>query len=139
MLEPTGIKLSSRERVIFDEIIEERDPAHWTEHRVRIAAFLARDMHMVIEGQRSLGRHGFITRNGRGNPVVHPLARIVDQGIARICAYRRTLAIHARALGGEARDIGRRRAIHIRHERSAVRDPDNLIAFPSLKQEPCRD
>ena len=131
MLEPTCVKLSREERIIFDEIIEERDPSHWTEHRLRLAAFLARDMRMVNEGQTALSRHGFVTHNGRGNPVVHPVARAVDQGIQRICAYRRTLAIHARALGGEARDIARRRTIRKTQESNAVRDGDNLIAFPN--------
>ena len=130
MHEPTNVNLSTHERVIFAEIIEER--ADWSEHQVRLAAILAREMLRIAQAQRDLQRTGYVTYNGRGNPVVHPLVRVLDQAVKKVCAYRRTLGISARAQGGEARDIARRRAIRLQQQRDAVRDPDNLIAFPTL-------
>lgn len=128
MLERKGVKLTGEARVIFDEIMEER--ADWSEHQVRLAAILAQELLRIGKAQADLMRTGYVTHNGRGNPVVHPLARVVDQGIQKVCAYRRTLGISARALGGEARDIGRRRAIRREQQAAAVRCDDNLIAFP---------
>ncbi|WP_395622150.1 hypothetical protein [Sphingomonas daechungensis] len=133
MLEPNDLKLNRVERVIFEEIIEER--ADWSDHQVRLAAFLARELHIVLDAQQALQTTGYVTHNGRGNPVVHPLVRVVDQGIQRVCAYRRTLRITARAQGGEARDIARRRAIRKEQERNTVRDPDNLIRFPNKDRD----
>jgi hypothetical protein len=128
MLEPKGVNLNHRERVIFDEIMEER--ADWSEHQVRLAAILAREMLRIGQAQQDLQRTGYVTYNGRGNPVVHPLLRALDQGVKKVCAYRRTLGISARAQGGEARDIARRRAIRLQQEAAAVRCDDSLIAFP---------
>jgi hypothetical protein len=129
MLEPTAFNLNSRERVIFDEIMEER--SDWSEHQVRLAAILAREMLRLAQAQQDLQRTGYVTHNGRGNPVVHPLVRVLDQAVKKVCAYRRTLGISARAQGGEARDIARRRAIRLQQQRDTVRDKDNLIAFPT--------
>jgi hypothetical protein len=130
MLEIATVKLDAVEHVIFDEIIAERDPTHWTAHRRHLAALLAREIRMVNLNQEELSREGFVMTNGRGNPVLNPRARVVDQGIKSVIAYRRSLAITARALGGEARDIGRRREIRRDQQRDAPRDAENLIAQP---------
>jgi hypothetical protein len=125
------VELNRIERVIFNEILEERDPSHWTAHRRRIAAVLARTMYAVQRGQEAITREGFVTINGRGNPEVHPNVRAVSKGIQSICAYRRSLAIHARALGGEARDIARRRELRLSHQRNAPAFDDELFARPN--------
>ena len=125
-------ELNAVERVILDEIIEERDPSHWTPHRRRIAVALARTIYGVQRAQAEIGRVGFVTTNGRGNPEVHPVVRAATQGINQICSYRRSLAIHARGLGGEARDIARRREINRDNERNAPDHADGLLARPNV-------
>jgi hypothetical protein len=50
--------------------------------------------------------------------------------VAAIAAYRRSLALHARAQGGNARDIGKRRAIAKEIE-SSIDDNDDLIGDTS--------
>jgi hypothetical protein len=126
--------LTSTSRVIFIEILEEREPSHWTPHRRRIAAVLARTMYAVQRGQGAITREGFVTVNGRGNPEVHPNVRAVTNGINLICGYRRSLAIHARALGGEARDIARRREIALQHQRNAPDFDSELFARPNVAE-----
>lgn len=126
------VNLNPVERVIFKEILEERDPSHWTAHRRSIAIALARTIYMVQRGQEEMGRVGVVTFNGRGNPEVHPIVRVVTQGINQICAYRRSLAIHARALGGEARDIARRRELNRQHQEAAPAFDDEDIARPNV-------
>jgi hypothetical protein len=133
-------KLNHIERVIFDEIIDVRDPSHWTPHRREVAAILAKTIYMVQLAQEAITRDGFVTVNGRGNPEVHPNVRIVSQGINQICAFRRSLGIHARGLGGEARDIARRRRITLEHQRNAPPLDDdfarpNVSRFRRRKEE----
>ena len=126
-------ELNRIERKIFDEIIDVRDESHWTPHRLAIATLLARTIYMVQLPQDAIERDGFVTVNGRGNPEVHPNVRIASQGIQQICAYRRSLGIHARALGGEARDIARRRRITLEHQRNAPPFGDDF-ARPNLSR-----
>jgi hypothetical protein len=58
----------------------------------------------------------------------------VSKGIQSICAYRRSLAIHARALGGEARDLARRRELRLGHQRYAPAFDDELFARPNVSR-----
>lgn len=130
MLEPTTCQLTKPERVIFNEIVQEREPSHWTAHRRQIAALCAKELHRLEVAQRLLQSEGFVVETPRGDRVVNPLVKVADQALKAVLAYRRSLTIHARALGGEARDIARRHAIRLEQQRDAPIDRDGLIAIP---------
>lgn len=126
-------ELTRLERVILDEILDEREPSHWTPHRVRLAIILARELTRLLQIQEALQQQGSTIRSPSGNATLNPLVRVADRSIKTICAYRRTLSIHARGLGGEARDIARRRAIRLEQQKDANCIGDDLIAKPGAR------
>ena len=130
MSEPTTCQLNATERVILDEILGEREPSHWTAHRRQVASMCAKEMYRQQVAQEQLRRDGYVVADARGNRIANPLAKVADQSLRAVLAYRRSLAIHGRALGGEARDIARRHAIRLDQERSSPIDRDGLIACP---------
>lgn len=122
------------QEAVLAEIMAERPASEWTSHRKRVARLLAAELLKAQAAQEELAAAPMVTHNGRGNPVPNPLFRILATAIQNVCAYRRSLAIHARALGGDPADIGRRRAIRLEQQRNAPTDRD-LIAWPSKEDE----
>jgi hypothetical protein len=95
-----------------------------------VAAICARELHRLEQAQAQLMRQPFVVRNGRGNPVMNPLFRVMEAACKAVLGFRRSLAIDARSLGGEKRDIARRREIRLEQQRAAPRDRNGLIAIP---------
>ncbi len=122
------------QEVVLAEIMAERPTGDWTPHRKRVARLLAAETVKAQAAQEQLATAPMVTHNGRGNPVPNPLFRILASAMQNVCAYRRTLAIHARALGGDPADIARRRAIRLEQQRNAPTDRE-LIAWPSKEND----
>jgi hypothetical protein len=123
---PATMKLDRDEQVIFDEVIGECAAIEWTPHQVTVAAMLAKE---ILSHQREmvqLRREGSVLTNSRGNAVLNPRVRALHGHAASVLSLRRSLALHARAKGGDARDIARRRQIN-RENQTALDDPEGLI------------
>lgn len=129
---PADIFMDARERVIFDEIAAEFPKVELTEHQLRLAALLAKEMSACAEAQGILREEGSVLTNSRGNRVLNPRARIVQQHTAAILSMRRSLALHARAKeGGDNRLIARHREIQKGNEQ-LLDDQEDLLAKPNL-------
>jgi hypothetical protein len=125
---PETVPLTDDELPLFDSIISEIARADWTSHTIELAAMLAKMMADYIRESDLLRVEGAVTVGGMGGPVPNPRKQIVQMNAANIVSFRRSLALHARAQGGNARDIAKRRAIAKSFE--AEFDDDELIPHP---------
>lgn len=127
---PSNVPLDKGDMPFFASVIAEFARSEWTAHQLELAAMLARTMADLEREQRLLREEGATTLSERGTPVVNPRKTVVQMHASTILSFRRSLALHARAQGGDARDIGKRRAI----ARSIEADnplEDDLLAKPN--------
>lgn len=129
---PAHVPLDDCDWPFWENVVAEYARAEWTEHQLELAAFLAKDMADAERNRRLLREEGeVLAATGKANPRCNVLVAIGN----RILATRRSLALHARARGGEARDVGKRRAITKGLENAAVApgedEEDDLIARPT--------
>lgn len=66
----------------------------------------------------------------KGTPVVNPRKTVVQMHASTILSFRRSLSLHARAQGGEARDVAKRRA-ETKGLEAGLDEADDLIARPN--------
>lgn len=125
---PAHIGLEDQYLVYFDNVIAEFAKSEWTQHQLEIACLLARAVCDVNAQQKELNVEGYITERPNGTTVENPRMRIVKSLTGDILSLRRSLALHARARGGEARDIAKKKAQGLKNEASV---DDDLIARPS--------
>lgn len=93
----------------FASVIAEFARSEWTAHQLELAAMLARTMSDLDREQQALRQEGSVVTTEKGTPVVNPRKSVVQMHAGTILSFRRSLALHARAQGGDARDIGKRR------------------------------
>ena len=129
---PAHVQLEERDEPFWRSVIAEFARSEWTDHQLELAAMLARKMSDLELLQRQLREDGFTTINASGSPMSNPLIQSVRMFDASILSTRRSLSLHARASGGEARDVGKRRAA-AREIEAAHADDDDLLARPSLQ------
>lgn len=91
-------------------MVAEFAKSEWTAHQLEVAAFLARTMSDLDQEQVALRAEGAVVKTEKGTPVVNPRKTVVQMHAGNILSLRRSLQLHARAKGGEARDTGPRRA-----------------------------
>lgn len=108
---PECVPLDDGDLPFFDAVIKEFARAEWTEHSLQLAASLARMMSDLIRCQIRLRDEGEIAYSEKGTPVISPLKTAVQMYAGSILSIRRSLSLHARAQGGESRDIGKRRGV----------------------------
>ena len=108
---PSHVPLEDCDWPFFHSVVAEFSRAEWTDHALELAAMLARDMANLERNQRQLREEGEVTVTERGTPVVNPRKAVVQATQSGILAMRRSLSLHARAQGGEARDVAKRRGI----------------------------
>lgn len=127
---PAHVPLDDGDLPFWKSVIEEFARSEWTAHQLELASMLAREMANVEREQRLLRAEGAVLASERGTPVVNPRKSIVQMSTAAILSMRRSLSLHARAQGGEARDIGKRRAAE---KEIASGNPldDDLLARPA--------
>ena len=129
---PSNVPLDDSDLPFFASVIAEFARSDWTAHQLELAAMLARTMADLEREQRDLRVEGSVMASDRGTPVVNPRKAVVQMHASSILSFRRSLSLHARAQGGEARDIGKRRA-----GAKAIEDgvdalgEDDLIARPN--------
>lgn len=106
---PSNVPLDSADLPFFASVIGEFARSEWTAHQLELAAILARTMADLVREQTALRREGSIVYSEKGTPVANPRKSVVQMHASSILSMRRSLALHARAQGGDARDIGKRR------------------------------
>jgi hypothetical protein len=109
IMPPDHVQLEERDLPFWDSVLKEFARSEWSDHQLELAAMLARKMSDLEELQRDLRREGFTTKNAKGSPMANPLVQSIRMLDSSILATRRTLSLHARAQGGEARDLTKRR------------------------------
>lgn len=106
---PSHVPMEDMDWPFWHNVVAEFARVEWTEHQLELAAMLARTMANLEAEQRTLRAEGFISKRENGTTVENPRARAVKSLTGDILSLRRSLALHARAKSGEARDVGKRR------------------------------
>lgn len=106
---PPEFPLDPEDMPFWRAVIEEFPRSEWTAHQLHLAAGLARELANLEREQRFLREEGSVMHTERGTPVVNPRKAIVQATTGAILSMRRSLSLHARAQGGEAREVGKRR------------------------------
>lgn len=127
---PSNVPLDKGDMPFFASVIAEFARSEWTAHQLELAAMLARTMADLEREQRLLREEGATALSERGTPVVNPRKTVVQMHASTILSFRRSLALHARAQGGDARDIGKRREMARGIEADNPLD-DDLLAKPN--------
>lgn len=123
---PSHVPLDDCDWPFWHSVVAEFARSEWTEHQLELAAMLARDMANLERNQRLLREEGEVMQTERGTPVVNPRKTVVQSTQGGILSMRRSLALHARAQGGEARDVAKRRDIAKGVEADAASGDDLL-------------
>lgn len=127
---PSNVPLTKEDLPFFASVIAEFARSEWTAHQLELAAMLARTMADLERDQRLMREEGPILSTDRGTPVVNPRKTVIQMNASIILSYRRSLSLHARAQGGEARDVAKRRKTAKGIEADAAGD-DDLLARPN--------
>lgn len=130
---PGHIRMADEDWPFWHSVIAEFARSEWTDHQLEIAAMLSRTMADLEREQFTLRQEGFIAVRENGTTVENPRARAVKSLTGDILSLRRSLALHARAKGGEARDIGKRSAMTKAIEANNPLD-DDLLGMPQTYQ-----
>jgi len=126
---PETVPLDDRDLPFFRNVISEYARSEWTPHQLELAAMLARTMSDFVREQDHLREEGAIAKSDKGTPVANPRKSVVQMYAGSILSIRRSLALHARGKGGEARDIAKRRDI-AKDIEGANHLEDDLLARP---------
>lgn len=130
---PAHVPLTAEDMPFFDSIIAEFSTVEWTDHKLELAALLARMMCDCESDTRLLRIEGTTAKSEKGTPVINPRKTAVQMYSQTILAMRRSLSLNARAQAGEARDIGKRRSKAKEIEADAVSaKASDLIARPGM-------
>lgn len=126
---PSNVPLTEVDMPFFASVIDEFARSDWTAHQLELAAMLARTMADLELDQRLMREEGPVMKTDKGTPVVNPRKSVIQMNAGIILNYRRSLSLHARAQGGEARDVARRRDQTKEIEGDA--DGGDLLARPN--------
>jgi hypothetical protein len=107
---PSSVPLEKCDLPFFASVIAEFARSEWTAHQLELAAMLARTMADLNREQQELRDEGSVVKTDKGTPVVNPRKAVVQMHASSILSFRRSLSLHARAQGGEARDVAKRRS-----------------------------
>jgi len=124
---PSHIRLADDDWPYWHSVVGEFPKADWTDHQLEVAAQLAKAMADLETERNALRKEGYVNADGRAN-ARHGVARDLTNSVMSL---RRNLSLHARAQGGEARDLGKRKTA-AKHIQDGVTFDDDLIARPSV-------
>ena len=111
---PEHVTLTHSELIFFYEIIEEFNRKDWTSHQLCLAAFLSREMCSLEKQQRLYRKEGAVLETDRGNLVINPRRSVINMHANSILNFRRSLALHARAISNayeKAKGLTRSRSV----------------------------
>lgn len=106
---PANVPLEDSDLPFFKNVVAEFARSEWSDHQLELAAMLARTMADLVREQSLLRDEGGVAYSDKGTPVANPRKSIVQMHAGSILSFRRSLALHARATQGEARDAAKRR------------------------------
>lgn len=127
---PSNVPLDACDLPFFANVIAEYARADWTAHQLELAAMLARTMADLTREQMLLREEGSVVATDKGTPIANPRKFVVQMHAGAILNFRRSLALHARGQGGDARDIAKRRD-SARDLGVGGLEDDDLIARPN--------
>lgn len=127
---PSNVPLTDDDLPFFASVIAEFARSEWTAHQLELAAMLARTMCDLNAEQQAMRQEGSIMLTDKGTPVINPRKTAIQMHYSNIHSARRSLSLHARAQGGEARDVGKRRDLAKGIEADNPMD-DDLLARPN--------
>ena len=127
---PSNVPLDKDDLPFFASVIAEFARSDWSAHQLELAAMLARKMADLEREQRGLRLEGTVVTTEKGTPIPNPRLAAMRMLDTSILSTRRSLALHARAQGGDARDIGKRREGAKAIEADNPLD-DDLLARPN--------
>lgn len=107
---PSHIVLGDNDWPYWHSVVAEFPKIEWTEHQLEIAAQLAKAMADLETERNALRIEGYVLETER-KPVANPRHGVTRDLTNSIMSLRRNLSLHARAQGGDARDIAKRRGI----------------------------
>lgn len=128
---PSNVPLDDCDLPFFVNILAEFARSEWSAHQLELAAMLARTMADLEEEQRLLRDEGSVSRTDKGTPVPNPRKTLIQMHAGTILNFRRSLSLHARAQGGEPRDVEKRRTQMKAIERDNDAADDELLATPN--------
>ncbi len=108
---PSHIRVADEDWPFWHSVIGEFARSEWSDHQLELAALLARSMADLEREQFDLRAEGYVLVRPSGVTIVNPRSRTVSRLLGEILSLRRSLALHARARGGDTRNIGRRSEI----------------------------
>lgn len=126
---PSTVPLEEGDLPFFVNVIEEFARSEWTAHQLELAALLARTVADLNREQLAMREEGTVLVSEKGTPVVNPRKTVIQMHASTILSYRRSLGLHARAQGGEARDVAKRRTMAKQIEADNPLESD-LLARP---------
>ena len=129
---PAHICLSAEDWPFWHSVVAEFPKTDWTDHQLEVAAQLAKTM-ADLEAERSkLRTEGYVLTIG-DKQVANPRHGVARDLTNSCMSLRRNLSLHARAQGGEGRDVAKRRAAAKGIEADSPFGDDDLLARPSLQ------
>ena len=130
---PAHVPLAAGDMPFWASVIAEFARADWTAHQLEVAAMLARNMADAARNQNLLRSEGEVVLTASGTPTANPRLAALRMQTTNVLAFRRTLAIHARAQGGEARDVAKRKSQAKTVESQVRAGLDEFIARPTVQ------
>jgi len=129
---PAHVSLDDCDWPYWHSVLSEFAKADWTDHRLELAAMLARTMAALEAEQRALRAEGFVMATSGGTMAANPRGRVVAALTGQILALRRSLALHARGRSGDSRNDAARRAAAkaMEGDFGDIVDIDDLLARP---------
>jgi hypothetical protein len=125
---PSNVPLSDADMPFFASVIDEFARSDWTAHQLELAALLAKKVRLLRDELATLEAEGFSLVSANGAPCQNPRIGAVRMLDTSILATRRSLSLHARAQGGEAREVGKRKSLAKGTEADLE---DELLARPN--------
>lgn len=125
---PSNVPLGKEDLPFFSSVIDEFARSEWSPHQLELAALLAKKMRLLRDELATLEEEGFSLMTEKGSPCQNPRLGGVRMLDTSIMATRRTLQLHARAKGGETRDVAKRRGVAKEYENGPA---DDLLARPN--------
>ena len=126
---PAHVLLGEEDWPYWHSVVAEFPKIEWTDHQLEVAAQLAKSMADLERERNTLRGEGYVTALESGKTIVNPRHGVARDLTNSVMSLRRNLSLHARAREGEARDVGKRRAIASGVEADNPLD-DPLIARP---------
>lgn len=109
---PNHLDIDKFDMPYFDQIIAESPNIFWSEHKITLAVFLARNCSDLDYQKKLLRQEGYVITNPEtGTKYKNPRVDVVTKLEATIIASRRGLGLHARAQAGDNREHAKRNAI----------------------------